>query len=471
MKKIALSLLLTAIFASAGAQEAKTHQMKSTVNYYDFVKNYVEAEVNEWTKPLHDKYETESAYHRRVNETTRADYAEKKAIEATQLYSKMFSKTIDLSKFYTNKDYWDWSGTGSFTVKSPQFNYDFTVEVGDDGTYFVNNFSSFQKQVVNLDFSTVEPTFDIEFKGNSGKKYIAQRGKNAPKQSGKIVDSKDFVYNPMVYKSDVDNIPDYNGPFDNNTFALCIGNANYFNHNSTNNLQNLKYATQDAEIFAKYCKNVLHINPENIVCLKDAIKSDMQKAVKAFLDKPNINKSKEISLIFYYSGHGIADPDSKKCVLIPAMENGRTPEDCIKIADFYDEMKKYSNAKLTMFIDACFSGYSKGDEYLAGFAGTKGRITPVLGAPDVVADVVLFSACAENEYANEYDKQGHGYFTYFLLKNMKELADENSLTYGKLYQAVYDGVKNVFYTQNPKVIVHESLEGKWENYTLKRIKN
>ena len=272
----------------------------------------------------------------------------------------------------------------------------------------------------------------------------------------------------MVYKSEVGNIPNYNGPFENNTFVLCIGNSNYFNQNRKDNLQNLEFATNDADVFARYCKDILHVNPSNIKFLKNAISTDMQKAIKDFLEKPNINKGKDISLIFYYSGHGIADPMSGKCVLIPSLENGRDLENCIKISGFYDEIKKYPNAKLTMFIDACFAGFTKGGDNLASFDGTRGRITPRLGNPDAVANIVLFSACNDDEFANDYREQGHGYFTYFLLKNIKELSDKNSLNYGNLYNAVYEGVKNVYPNQNPRVIVHESLKDKWKNYTFKK---
>ena len=171
MKKQILLLIIAALFANASAQAQTSNPVKINISYYDFIKHYVEKEVNEWTKP--QRLETAASYHKRVNETTRNDYAKEKEAEAKETYAQIFTKDIDVNKFATNDDTFDWD-TGTLKVKSPQFDCDFIVKVGDDGIFFVDNFSVMQRKLVNIDFSSAQTVFDIEFKANSGKTFIAK---------------------------------------------------------------------------------------------------------------------------------------------------------------------------------------------------------------------------------------------------------------------------------------------------------
>ena len=70
--------------------------------------------------------------------------------------------------------------------------------------------------------------------------------------------------------------------------------------------------------------------------------------------------------------------------------------------------------RTTVFLDACFSGVNRMNEGVA-----EGLRAVEIEADDAElgnGSLVVFSAAQGNETAQGYPKQGHGLFTYYLLK-------------------------------------------------------
>ena len=79
-------------------------------------------------------------------------------------------------------------------------------------------------------------------------------------------------------------------------------------------------------------------------------------------------------------------------------------------------------------MDSCFSG-AGGRSVIA--KGARPLVTVV--SADVPAGLTVLSASAADQISSSYQEKGHGLFTYFLLKGLKEN--------GADFKAVYDYLK------------------------------
>lgn len=205
----------------------------------------------------------------------------------------------------------------------------------------------------------------------------------------------------------------------NNTYALIIGNQNY------RFVSDVPYAIHDARVFADYCKNTLGIPVENIHVTEDATKQmileeELQDWVGAIPD-PEDKK-----LIVYYAGHGVPDvKNQNKAYLLPTDVRGTNPQRGIALDEFYQKLGDLAFNQTTVFLDACFSGVNRENEGV-----TEGLRAVEVDAGDTAlgdGNIVVFSAAQGNETAQGYPEEGHGLFTYYLLKELRDSYGELSL--------------------------------------------
>ena len=123
-----------------------------------------------------------------------------------------------------------------------------------------------------------------------------------------------------------------------------------------------------------------------------------------------------INVIFYYAGHGVPNESSNDAYLLPVDANGRNTTVCYPIGKLYDDLKALNAMRITVFLDACFSGAQRGDGMLASARGV--AIKAKQAVPQ--GNMVVFTAASEDETAYPLVSKGHGLFTYYLLKKMKE---------------------------------------------------
>ena len=208
----------------------------------------------------------------------------------------------------------------------------------------------------------------------------------------------------------------------NNTYALIIGNQNY------RFVSDVPYAIHDARVFAEYCQKTLGIPAGNIHVSEDATKQmileeELQDWAGAIPDR------EDKKLIVYYAGHGVPDAKNKnKAYLLPTDVRGTSPQRGIALDEFYGKLGDLAFNQTSVFLDACFSGINRENE----------GVTEGLRGVEIVAEepalsegsVVVFSAAQGNETAQGYPEQGHGLFTYYLLKEIKD--SEGMITFGTL---------------------------------------
>lgn len=242
-------------------------------------------------------------------------------------------------------------------------------------------------------------------------------------------------------------------------YALIIGNEDYAKAQE----QNVPYARNDARIFREYCEKTLGIPTENIVHLEDATTSSILQEVDK-LKKLTQYAPGKLELIFYYAGHGLPDENTKESYLIPVDVSGGNLKFAIKLNDLYVALSSYPSRKVTVFLDACFSGGARNQSLLA----TRGvRIKPRDGY--LQGNMVVFSASTGDQSALPFPRNQHGMFTYFLLKKLQE--SKGQATLGELgnylhEQVNFNAVKEHNKEQFPGVRGSEELGAIWMDWKL-----
>ena len=247
------------------------------------------------------------------------------------------------------------------------------------------------------------------------------------------------------------------------TYALIIGNENY------RFVSNVLYAQNDARVFSEYCKVTLGIPANNIHLVYDATKHMiLEQEIDDWLKNSITNKNRK-KLIIYYAGHGVPDiNDNCKSYILPTDVYGTKPKQGIELNGFYATIGNLGFRQVTIFMDACFSGVNRNNESLnEGLRGTE------VEAPESelsTGNLVVFCAAQGNETAQGYLKEGHGLYTYYILKEIQESGGQ--ITYGALAKATKNDVLNkaptleLRKTQTPMVNVSETLVDSWENIEL-----
>ena len=260
-------------------------------------------------------------------------------------------------------------------------------------------------------------------------------------------------------QSDVDVYIPQNPTNNENTFVVIIANENY------NKLADVRFARNDGKVFGEYCHKTLGIPTTNIRRYEDATFGVM---LEALADIKNISKAYrgDLKVIFYYCGHGAPDELSGEAYLLPTDAFAVSPKTCLAISALYEELGLMKAISTTVFLDACFSGATRDDSMLMSARGV--AIAPKSDMP--TGNVAVLSASTGAETALQYADQGHGLFTYYLLKKLQETKGNVSL--GELSEYVTRKVEQKSTvvnrkSQTPTMSVSPLVINKWQNWQLK----
>jgi uncharacterized caspase-like protein len=172
--------------------------------------------------------------------------------------------------------------------------------------------------------------------------------------------------------------------------------------------------------------------------------------------------SDKAEVVFYYSGHGLPEEETKQAFLIPVDVNGNNPKDGISLVSLYADLIKFESKKVTVVLDACFSGGARNKELVA-LKGVK--VKPRIDA--VPGNILVLSSSKGNESSAVYKEKQHGYFTYFLLKNLKEYHGKQAfgLSYDLIKYNVSKEVIKINKTQTPDVMPSPIITENWKTLT------
>lgn len=241
--------------------------------------------------------------------------------------------------------------------------------------------------------------------------------------------------------SDVDSLIPTSYIARNDTYALIIGNQNY------RFASDVPYAIHDARVFGDYCKKTLGIPAGNIHIVEDATKQMILE--EEFEDwVKNIDNRDEKRLIVYYAGHGVPDvKDKNKAYILPTDVRGTNAKRGIALDSFYSMLGELAFRQTSVFLDACFSGVNRTNEGV-----TEGLRAVEIDAEEATLGggaLVVFSAAKGNETAQGYPEQGHGLFTYYLLKALQDSGGD--INFGDLSDTVTSNVS----TQSKEMKMHK----------------
>lgn len=244
-----------------------------------------------------------------------------------------------------------------------------------------------------------------------------------------------------------------------NTFAFIIGNEEYLK------VEPVKYALNDASIFAEYCHKILGLPKENVKLYKNATLGDMMGTIKTAQKIANAYKG-DISIIYYYAGHGIPNESTKDAYLLPVDADGLNMDVCYPLARLYKELGTLNVRNVTIFMDACFSGAQRGNGMVVAARGVAIKVKN----DRPMGKAVVFTAASDKQTAMPYDEKGHGLFTYCLLKKMRD--SKGNCTLGELGQYVCDEVAKRSVVINGKeqtavILTPVGNNDNWKNIKLK----
>ena len=206
-----------------------------------------------------------------------------------------------------------------------------------------------------------------------------------------------------------------------NTVAVIISNEDY------EMVDKVPLAINDGLAFREYCVKTLGLPMQNIKYYPNASLGKMRKAVNDIKSLAEAYKG-ELSLLIYYSGHGIPDNDSKDAFLLPVDADGSDMSVCMSMRKLYEDLGNMNVEQCVVFLDACFSGIDRDNRSVnegergVEIAAEEGTLTS--------GNVIVFSAAQGNETAQGYQEQGHGLFTYYLLKSLQYTS--GYVTFGEL---------------------------------------
>lgn len=259
--------------------------------------------------------------------------------------------------------------------------------------------------------------------------------------------------------SDVDkNIPTITAANDK-TFAVIIANEAY------NKESGVPFASNDGKVFDEYCKMSLGLPNKNIHFASNATLNDIRHELKWIKDVIGAYNG-EAKVIFYYAGHGIPDEKEKTAYLLPVDGYGSDVTTGYSLDELYTTLGELPSKSVTVFLDACFSGAKREGDMLASARGVAIKVKQ--SAPK--GNIVVFSAAQGDETAYPYKEQGHGLFTYYLLKKLQET--KGDVTLGELSDFVKTEVMRQSVVVNGKIqtptLIHSAAIGdSWKNWKLR----
>ncbi len=220
---------------------------------------------------------------------------------------------------------------------------------------------------------------------------------------------------PAAIVSDIDVLPHVHVKPSHNAYAIVIGIESY-----RQKLPKADFAASDARIVTNYLTKVLGYPEENVVTLINdhATKSDIEKYMGSWL-RNNIDR--DSTLFVYYSGHGAPNPKNGDAYLVPYDGDPTFIADTgYSLKQLYSTLNRIPARQIIVALDSCFSG-----------AGGKSVAAPgsralVRAEKAAIQKTVVMTASADDQISSTYQDKGHGIFTYFLLKGIKEKLEENS---------------------------------------------
>lgn len=239
-------------------------------------------------------------------------------------------------------------------------------------------------------------------------------------------------------KSDVDDLPTNKTKMNKNAYAIVIGIEQY-----RQKLPKADYALADAKVVTQYLTKVMGYPEENIVTLtnENATKSDFEKYFEKWISN---NAEKDSTIFIYYSGHGAPNTKTGDAYLVPYDGDPSFIEQTgYPLRKLYGVLNKLPAKEIIVVLDSCFSG-SGGRSVIA--KGARPLVMNLQNNMVLSKNITVLSASLGDQTSSSYDEKGHGLFTYFLLKGMKNedvFSQDGSVRINELFGYIKPQVERI----------------------------
>lgn len=437
-----------------------------------FAKAKIKTPIEQWQ--LKKEYETTAQWRERVTEKTREAKKQQLLDEARQEYISLFAPKqlraiigtydADYNIFPITAD-----GMSTFYVRVPL----------EEAEAFKTGFNTVKLTpvygIVDDKVGVLSCTFEA---ANSQRYFSAETYDNdvtndvalglSPLEinvKDDVVAKADTKAAPAAPRVKIDNSIDLNIPtFASNnkrTFVFTIGNENYQDADA------VPFAINDATVFSKYCNQTLGVPIKNLNRYKDTTYGKLLEVEARMREIARLYPAErdKITFIVYYAGHGFPEESTNNAYLLPVDGTPKRPEACYSLQRLYDCLGELGVGRAVVFLDACFTGSKRGSGMISQARGTV--IKPRECEPH--GNTVVFAAASGMQTAHPYEEKGHGLFTYFLLRKLRDTKGEVSL--GELSNYLSSEVNReatltIKKAQNPEVVPSADFTG-WENMKLK----
>ena len=237
------------------------------------------------------------------------------------------------------------------------------------------------------------------------------KDRNQPKEQ---YSASELPLNAIVapaIKSDVDDLPAIKVKQNRNAYAIVIGIEHY-----RQKLPRADFATQDAKLMVDYLTKTMGYPEENVITLLNdhATNVDLAKYFEKWL--PN-NVDKGGTVFIYYSGHGAPDPKTGSAYLVPYDgDPSFIDQTGYSLKRMYEALGKLPAKEVIVALDSCFSG-AGGRSVLA--EGARPLVMSQQKSVVLPNNMTVMAAAAIDQISSTYKDKGHGLFTYFMLKGIK----------------------------------------------------
>lgn len=229
-----------------------------------------------------------------------------------------------------------------------------------------------------------------------------------------------------------------------NDLALIVGVEGYAL------LGDADYAARDAETFRKYAETVLGVPRQSVFMLTDrqAGRREILAAIEERLRRLALPDSR---VWIYLAGYGGSDPATGAAYFLPYDAD---PEHLTRTGLALTELQRALSSvpafEIVLLVDSSFGGFG-------GRTWNEVNQRPLLQAASPLSfsgKIAFLAASDGNEIARALEEQGHGLFTYYLLRGLRgEAARGGRLTLGGLASFVHEGCQKTAYrfgrAQNP----------------------
>ncbi|MCH5218371.1 MAG: caspase family protein [Muribaculaceae bacterium] len=464
--------------AVAFSEQAKAKASPSQIpDYQEFARRYVESNLAEWSK--RKEFEKMDDFQKRMTQANVEAEYERLCREAEQDYLKKYSGHIRVSDLtlepydIDNESYLINSDLGPIVVHVPL--------KGKEAETFKSGWSGIQLRNLRFYIKDNQPAIasvDLVTPGGKTYSYNAEnatnydftevkvdvasflaQGRNTASAAQNRQQGKSGSEKVIRAKSDVDRDIPVTSRQNNNAIAVIWANENY------SNVTGVPSALNDGEAFAEYCTKTLGIPASQVYLTTDATYAQMVNSISTL--KKHIDALGDgVDLIFYYAGHGIPDEKTKDAFLIPTDGVGSNTETMYSLKRLYNGLAESGAGNVMVFLDACFSGATRGDGMVVEARGV--ALKPREAAPE--GSMMILSAASGDETAMPYKEKNHGMFTYFLLKKLQD--SKGNVTLKELSDYVVDQVKRNSISvnrksQTPSVKVSGRLQQEWNSKKLR----